>query len=246
MESKKVALVTGASRGIGRACAIRLAMDGYDLIINYCNSEDAAKSCASEIEKLGRTVMIFKADVANENEVKDMYKAAIERFGKIDVLINNAGIFNNSYFIRQKESALNKMIETNIKGCVWCSKIALKYMMNNKQGKIINISSVSSLKGLPGESGYSLTKGAINALTRTMAKEAANYGVIVNAIAPGFIETNMTASMPESEKIKTLEDLPVKRFGKSEEVAELACFLASGKADYIVGQIISIDGGYCI
>lgn len=244
--NKRTALVTGAASGIGRACALSLAKDGYDIVINYNKSEDDAKQLADEIENLSREVLLYKADISIEEEVGQMFKESIYKFGSIDALINNSGIFNNSIFIRHKNNSVDEMIDTNIKGCIFCSKIAAKYMISQKNGKIINISSISSFKALSGQSIYSLTKGAINSLTKAMAKELAPFGIQVNAIAPGFIDTKMTQALPDKERDKVIENMPSGRFGQTSEVADLVSFLASSKSDYIVGQVITVDGGFSL
>lgn len=244
MNARKVALVTGAASGIGYACATRMAKAGFDIIINYCDNLEGASRCADEVAKIGADCIIIKADVSKEQEVKEMFKTINKKWGRVDAIINNAGIFKSGYLFRQQKEDLNRLIEINTLGCVWVSKIGMKYMIPKRYGKIVNISSISAITGMEGESAYSLTKGAINAFSLAIAKEAANYKINVNVIAPGYIKTKITDRMPDTEREKAISKLPIGHFGEPEDVAELACFLASDAAKYIVGQIIAIDGGY--
>lgn len=244
MNVKKVALVTGAASGIGYACAIRMAKAGFDVAINCYENMEGASSCANEIAQLGCDYVIIKADVSKEDEVKKMFKIIVDKWGRVDAIINNAGIFKASYLFKQQKESLDRLIEINSLGCVWVSKIGMKYMIPQRYGKIVNISSISAITGMVGESAYSLTKGAINAFSKAISKEAASYGINVNVIAPGYIKTNITDRMPDDERQKAIARLPIGHFGEPGDVAELACFLASDCSKYIVGQVIAIDGGY--
>jgi 3-oxoacyl-[acyl-carrier protein] reductase len=246
MLKPKVALITGSAKGIGRAIASRLAMDGFDIGLNYHTSDSEALALAKELESMGIRVQLIKADITKINEVKTMFDEIISSFGQIDVLVNNSGVFYDSILPMQKTEKIENMIDVNLKGYIYCTKIAFAKMMRNRKGKIINISSVSSIKGMYAQSVYSATKGAINSLTRATAVEAAPYGIQVNAVAPGFIETGMLDSLPEKERNRYLEMVPCKRFGTPEEVAELVSFLADDKVSYITGQVIVIDGGISI
>ena len=243
MEENKVALVTGASRGIGRAIAIKLAESGYDVAVNYNSNEAEAEKVADKIRSYGRRAMIVKANAGDRGDVNAMFRSVVKELGHIDVLVNNAGVVDDAFLLMLSPDSLDRSLNINVKGYFYCAQAATLKMFKAKKGVIINISSVSSMMALPGQSVYAATKGAINSMTATLARELAPYGIRVNAIAPGFIATDMVANLPEDKIQEYLTQIPLGRLGKVEEVAELAAFLASDEASYITGQTLVIEGG---
>lgn len=241
--TSKVALITGSSRGIGRACALKLAEKGFDIAVNYNSNEEAAQRTVNEITALGRKAAAYKADTSDLKQVQDMFRAAFKEFGSIDVLVNNAGVVNDAYLLMLSTESLQKSLDINIKGYFNCAQQAALKMMKNRSGKIINISSVSSILSLVGQSVYSATKGAVNSMTATLAKELAPYGIQVNAVAPGFVETEMIDAVPEDKLKEYLDNIPMKRFAKAEEIAETVSLLADGSLSYMTGQVLVLDGG---
>lgn len=239
----KVAIVTGASRGIGRACAIRLAKDGYTVVVNYAHKEAEAQKVLSEIESAGGSGMIYRADVSDLNEVKAMMREVGKAYGQIDVLVNNAGIVRDEYLLMLNPDTLDQCMNLNVKGYFYCAQQAVLKMFRKKSGVIINMSSVSGILALAGQSVYSATKGAVNSMTQTMAKELAPYGIRVNAVAPGFIETEMLDALPEEKKKEYLDAIPMHRLGRVEDVAGIVSMLASESCAYMTGQILTVDGG---
>lgn len=240
---KKIALVTGASRGIGRACAIALGKKGYTVIVNYNSNEEAANEVCNIIREAGSEAKSVRADVSNLTEVKNMVRDIAKEFGHIDVLVNNAGIVKDEYVLMMSPDTIDKCLDLNIKGYMYCSQqVALK-MFSKKKGSIVNVSSVSSKLAVAGQSVYSATKGAVNSMTATMAKELAPYGIRVNAVAPGFIATDMVDKLPEEKKTEYLDTIPLKRFGTPEEVGDVVAMLAGDECSYLTGQVIVIDGG---
>lgn len=239
----KVALITGASRGIGRACAIALAGRGYDIAVNYNSNDAKAQEVVDEITALGRKAVAYKANTADLAAVKPMFRQIIKDFGRLDVLVNNAGVVDDAYLLMIQEDSLNRSLDINIKGYFHCAQQAALKMYTKKQGKIINISSVSSVLAVEGQAVYSATKGAVNAMTAVMAKELAPKGITVNAVAPGFIATEMMDSIPEELKAKYLEEVPMHRFASPEEVANTVAALCSDDFSYLTGQTIVLDGG---
>ena len=236
----KTAVVTGGSRGIGKAIALKLAKEGYDIALNYASNDEAAKAAQDEITALGVRCEVYKADTSDIAQVKDMFKAIKKAFETIDVLVNNAGVVDDAYLLMIRPDSLQRSLAINIQGYINCAQAASLKMCSQKSGKIINVSSVSSILAVPGQTVYSATKGAVNSMTATMAKELAPRGIRVNAVAPGFIKTDMTDGLEEAELKKTV---PMNRFGSAEEVAALVAFLASDDASYITGECISINGG---
>lgn len=239
----KTALITGASKGIGRACALRLARDGYTVIINYAHDEAAAQAVLDEVRQNGDDGMICRADVSDLEQVKRMMREVFKAYGTLDVLVNNAGIVRDEYLLMLNPDTLDRCMELNVKGYFYCAQQAVLKMFRKKSGAIINMSSVSGQLALAGQSVYSATKGAVNSMTQTMAKELAPYGIRVNAVAPGFIETEMLDALPEEKKREYLEAIPMHRLGRAEEVAGIVSMLASDTCAYMTGQILTLDGG---
>jgi len=239
----KVALVTGASRGLGRAIALKLASLGSKVAINYVASDEAASRLAEEIESQGGKAMLAKADVADAKAVKAMTHQIVARWGKIDILVNNAGIVRDSLLPRMSDEAWDEVINTNLRGAYLCTKFTLRSMMDQFWGRIINISSLAGLLGNTGQANYSAAKGGLIAFTKSVAKEVGSRNITANAIAPGFITTDMTDKLPEESQAAILSRISLKRFGIPDDVAELVAFLASERAGYITAQVIGIDGG---
>ncbi|MBR4554839.1 MAG: 3-oxoacyl-ACP reductase FabG [Ruminococcus sp.] len=239
----KVAIVTGASRGIGRACAVRLAKDGYTVAVNYSRSEEEAQKVLSEIKANGGDGMIYKADVSDLAQVKQMIRDIDKQYGQIDLLVNNAGIVRDSFLLALNMGDLDSCLDLNVKGYFYCAQQAALKMFRRKQGVIINMSSVSGELALAGQSVYSATKGAVNSLTRVLAKELGGKGIRVNAVAPGFIETEMINALSDEKKEEYLQNIPLHRFGKAEEVAAVVSMLAGEEFSYLTGQVITMDGG---
>ncbi len=239
----KVALVTGASRGIGRACALKLAECGYDVAVNYNSNEAKAQEVVSAIEATGRRAIAVKADTADLKAVQNMFREVHKAFGRLDVLVNNAGVVDDAYLLMINEDSLSRSLDINIKGYFHCAQQAALKMMSRKQGKIINISSVSSVLAVEGQGVYSATKGAVNSMTATLAKELAPRGITVNAVAPGFIETEMIDAIPEDKKEEYLKAVPMHKFGTAADVANVVAQLCSDAFAYMTGQVIVLDGG---
>ena len=239
--SGKVALVTGASRGIGKAIALHLGELGAEVFVNYSSSDEKANEVIEKIKNFGQKSHKIKFDVSDEDAVKNAIDTIINESGKIDILVNNAGITRDSLLMRMKSSQWDDVLNTNLKGVFLCTKYVSKFMIKQRSGKIINITSIVGLIGNPGQANYSAAKAGVIGFTKTCAKEFASRGINVNAIAPGFIETEMTEKLNIEEILKLI---PLNKLGQTEQIAELAGFLSSSSAgDYITGQTISIDGG---
>lgn len=239
----KVAVVTGASRGIGRAIAIALAKEGASVVVNYRENKEAAVQTLNAIKSIGAYGMIFKADVSNYKESKNLIDQAINNFGRIDILINNAGVSNVGLFMDMNEDDWNKMIDVNLKGTINCSHNAIKYMIAQKSGSIVNISSMWGSTGASCEVIYSATKGAINLFTKSLAKELAPSNIRVNAAAPGVIDTDMNKWLTENERHELEDEIPIGKFGTGEDIANTVLFLSKDSSKYITGQVIGVDGG---
>ncbi len=242
--SEKVALITGSARGIGKAIALELANHGANIVINDILIENEINKTLEEIKQSTNKAIGIRADITKLDEVESMVKEIINKFGKIDILVNNAGITRDSLLIRMKEEDWDAVININLKGTFNCSKTVAKYMMREKKGgKIVNISSVIGLVGNIGQANYAASKAGIIGLTKSMAKELALRNINVNAIAPGFIETDMTKKLPEKVRQELQQQIPLKRLGIVEDVAKAVYFLVSDASNYITGQVINVDGG---
>ena len=243
MEEKKTVFVTGGSRGIGKEVALKFAENGYDVILNYVSDKTDVDGLTKELKDKGAESLILKADVSNTEEVENVVKQAIEKFGKIDVLVNNAGITKDNLLMRMSEEEFDKVLEINLKGTFIVTKAVTKYMMKKRQGAIINLSSVVGVAGNAGQCNYSASKAGIIGFTKSVAKELASRNIRANAVAPGFITTDMTEVLPDAVKENIHNQIPLKRMGTAKEVAELIYFLGSNTSSYITGQVINIDGG---
>lgn len=239
----KVALITGASRGIGQAVALEMARAGADIAVNYSGSEAAAQATVDQVKALGRKAIMVKANVADADEVAAMVESVQAEFGHIDILVNNAGITRDTLLMRMKDSDWDDVININLKGVYLVTKAVSKLMMKQRSGRIINMSSVVGVTGNAGQANYSASKAGVIGFTKTCAKELASRGILVNAIAPGFIHTDMTDVLPDKVKEATLAAIPLHRMAEPKEVASVAVFLASEYASYITGQVLNVDGG---
>jgi 3-oxoacyl-[acyl-carrier protein] reductase len=241
--SGQVALVTGASRGIGRAIALRLARDGAFVLVNYVQNHAAAEETLAAIHAAGGQAELCHFDIAKGSEITTAIEKSIARHGKIDMLVNNAGLARDNLLLRLKEEEWDQVMDVNLKGLFLCTKTVVRSMIRQHFGRIINLTSVVAQTGNPGQAAYSTAKAGVIGFTKTLAKELASRSITVNAVAPGFIETDMTRSLPEQAKTGYLNLIPAGRWGTTEEVAEVVAFLASPLAGYITGQVININGG---
>ncbi len=240
---EKAALVTGASRGIGRAVAIALAKKGYAVAVNYAGSQKAAEDVKAAIEAEGGRAIVIQGDVSKAEDVEKVFAAVKAEFGRLDVLVNNAGITRDSLLLRMKEENWDAVIDTDLKSGFLSIKAAAPIMMKQRKGAIINIASVVGITGNVGQINYSAAKAGVIGMTKTAAKELAARGIRVNAVAPGFIETSMTDVIPEKIREDMIHSVPLGRMGQAEDVANAVCFLASEEASYITGQVLKVDGG---
>lgn len=243
MLKDKVAIVTGGTRGIGRAIALKLADHGANIVINYRNSDKEAEELKAILEEKGVKVLTVKCDISNFEDSKNIMDKCKEVFGKIDILVNNAGITKDTLIMRMKEEDFDNVIDVNLKGTFNCAKHASAIMLKQRFGKIINMTSVVGIAGNAGQVNYAASKAGVIGLTKSLAKELGSRGITVNAVAPGFINTDMTASLSEKVKEEASKNIPLKRLGDPEDVANLVGFLASDAANYITGQVINVDGG---
>lgn len=243
---KKTVLVTGASRGIGSAIAKAFADDGYNVVINYLNSEMSAKALETSIKEEGHSAICYKADVRDKAQVQEMIEKSVLEFGSVDVLVNNAGISQQKLFGDITQGEWDDMLNVHLKGTFNCCQSVLPYIISKKQGKIINISSIWGMTGASCEVHYSAAKAAVIGLTKALAKELGPSNIQVNCVAPGIIDTDMNAFLNEQEEKELVEQTPLLRYGKPEEIAQVVLFLASSKADFITGQVISPNGGFVI
>lgn len=246
MLNEKVALVTGAGRGIGREIALTLAKKGAFVVVNYNGSEEKAKETVEAIKAAGGNAAAYGCNVADFTACGEMITALIREYGHIDILVNNAGITRDNLLMKMSEDDFDRVISVNLKGCFNTIKHLSRYLLKQKSGKIINISSVSGVMGNPGQANYCASKAGVIGLTKSAARELGSRGITVNAVAPGFIETEMTESLSETVRESITSQILLKRTGKAEEVAEVVAFLASESADYITGQVISVDGGMAV
>ena len=239
----KVAMITGATRGIGKQIALTLANEGYNIVLNYRTKNDELIQAKNEIESKNVKCLTVQGDVTNFEDCKQMIERAINEFGKIDVLINNAGITKDMLLARMKEEDFKQVIDVNLVGTFNMTKNVISYMMKARNGRIINISSVVGIAGNAGQTNYSASKAGIIGFTKSLAKEVASRNILVNAVAPGFIETNMTDVLKQEVKDEIAKNIPLKRMGTPKDVANVVKFLASEDSSYITGQVISVDGG---
>lgn len=244
--SGKCALITGAAKGIGKASALELASRGVHIAINYNSSKAEAVKTVNEIKSLGVDAFAIQANVGDLKQVTSMIDEIVDRFSKIDILVNNAGIIDDSLLLRMKDDAWKTVIDTNLNGTFYCSRAALKSMFKSKWGRIINIGSVVGIRGNVGQTNYTASKAAINGFTFALAKEVATRNITVNTITPGYVSTDTVATLSDKQKETIMTWIPMKKFGEVEDIANMVGYLASNKAKYITGQVISVDGGMAI
>lgn len=239
----QTAVVTGGSRGIGHAIALRLAAEGAFVVINYQGAKERAKAVKAEIEEQGGTACVYQCDVSDFGACEAFLKAVTDRTGRLDILVNNAGITRDGLLMRMSEADYDAVLNTNLKGTFNCIRFASRQMLKQKSGRIINISSVSGVLGNAGQANYSASKAGIIGLTKSAARELASRGITVNAVAPGFVNTEMTEGLPEKVKEGAVAQIPLGKFGEPEDIAEAVLFLASDSARYMTGQVLHVDGG---
>ncbi len=243
IESGRVGIVTGGGRGIGRAVAVRLAEEGVNLAISYRSNDRAAEETAERVREAGVKCELFKGDVSSPEDVEALFKGVSDAFGRVDILVNNAGITRDNLMMRMKEEEFDEVLRTNLKGTYLCTRAALRPMIRARWGRIVNVSSVVGLVGNAGQANYAASKAGIIGFTKSVAREVAQRGITVNAVAPGYVETELTGSLPENVKEQIRSQVPAGRFGEPEEVAEVVAFLAAEEAGYVTGQTIAVDGG---
>lgn len=240
---KKVALITGGSKGIGASISIELANLGFDVVINYNTDITGAEETLSQCKSLGVDGFVIKGDVSKEADVNEIFNQLMEKYGKLDVLVNNAGITDDGLLIRMSEEQFSKVVDTNLISTFLCMREAGKIMAKKRSGKIINISSIVGLHGNAGQVNYSASKAGVIGMTKSIARELAGRNILVNVVAPGFVKTSMTDKLSDKVKDGMLDAIPLKRFASASDIANVVGFLASEKANYITGQVISVDGG---
>lgn len=243
MLKEKVAVITGAGRGIGRAIALQFAENGAKVVINYRSSITQVEELLNIIKDAGGEAIAVAADISHEQEAKKLIDEAVKHYGRLDILVNNAGITKDNLMMRMSEAEFSSVVDTNLKGTFYCMKYASAVMLKQRSGKIVNISSVVGLTGNVGQVNYAASKAGVIGMTKSAARELASRGITVNAVAPGFIESDMTDKLSEKVKEATLANIPLKRYGIPSEIAKAVSFLASEAADYITGQVLQVDGG---
>jgi 3-oxoacyl-[acyl-carrier protein] reductase len=239
----RVALVTGGGRGIGRAVALRLANEGANVAISYRSNDASADEAAEEVRAAGVKCAVFKGDVASPDEVAELFEGVGEAFGRIDILVNNAGLTRDNLMMRMKEEEFDDVVATNLKGTYLCTRAALRPMIRARWGRIVSVSSVVGLVGNAGQANYAASKAGIIGFTKSVAREVAQRGITANVVAPGYVETELTGTLPEKVKDQIRGQVPAGRFGEAEEVAEVVAFLAGEGAGYVTGQTLAVDGG---
>lgn len=244
--NESVALVTGGSRGIGRAICLELARQGAAVAVNYAGNEQAAQETVEACRALGVQAEAFQADVSDPAACESLIAQVKERFGRLDILVNNAGVTRDGLLMTAKPEDFDKVLDTNLRGAYFCMKAAAKVMMRQRYGRIVNLSSVVGLRGNPGQTGYAASKAGVLGLTKAAAKELASRNITVNAVAPGFVETDMTAVLPEKAKTAMLSTIPMAAPGQPEDVARAAAFFARPESAYITGQVLCVDGGMAV
>jgi 3-oxoacyl-[acyl-carrier protein] reductase len=243
IEEGRVAIVTGGTRGIGRAIALRLAAEGANVAVSYRSNDDAAEETAEAARAAGVKCEVFKGDVASSEDVQALFKGVSDVFGRVDILVNNAGVTRDNIMMRMKEDEFDEVLRTNLGGTYLCTRAALRPMVRARWGRIVNVSSVVGLVGNTGQANYAASKAGIIGFTKSVAREVAQRGITANAVAPGYVETELTGNLPEEVKHQIRSQVPMGRFGEAEEVAEVVAFLVGEGAGYVTGQTIAVDGG---